>query len=86
MSNLQFVHRVKLQNNLAIVLIRANNEEGKPFYIYLQARKEELIKMQNDYQNKKSSDFSKYGEILFSGWSSEPPAELVQYIKAHYNN
>ena len=45
-----------------------------------------MQRMQDDYAHGKTVIFSDYGEVVKEGWGEEPPQDVKEWIKEHYDD
>lgn len=84
MSGLTFQQKLLLQNRYGVVLCHSATQSGEAFYHFIKADSKNTDKLLKAQGSGGIVDFTAYGEIVLSGWGSEPSAADIAWIKAMF--
>lgn len=85
MSYLSFQDIVRLGGHKGIVLCRSATVSGEPFFHYIKADRQHIEQMHRDYAEKKTVNFTTYGEIVYSGWGENPSEKEERMIHERFS-
>jgi hypothetical protein len=78
-----FVDRIANEVGRGVFLVHGKSE-GKELWHYVKIPHDSVNDFKKAIQHGKL-DVAKYGEVLFSGWGSEPPKDITDKVM-HLNN
>ncbi len=76
----------KASQSLAVYMLITGNNEGRPawYYVSVERLKYPLLKKRCEEQSL-DIDLNEYGQILYSGWGSEPSPYIKAEMQKKYN-
>lgn len=79
------VNKLKLHANVTLMLVRASNDKGQPFFMYIKADQKGVDAIHRWYESGGKEDFLEFGEIIRHGWGIEPPDTVKKEMEKKYN-
>ncbi len=73
---LKFTEKLKIENNITIILIRDIRLDGKDSYVYIKMNKGQMEALSRDYKKNPDLNIDEYGEVVERGLGKKPNSRV----------